>query len=1228
MTRARLTQVFDLLLLAPDIQEEILFAGAVDDIEPLAERDLRPIVEGPGGDRARSHVDLSSINSQQVQVRLWRDRLDEPGTSTIVARAMPLGRDEDWTVDGRVGRTEEPACRSEPTLRSAATTPVDLDVPVTSSDAALRDDRDATRTADRSIHASSCPSIPAPLRERDAKRYEIVGEHGRGGLGRVFRARDTELGREVAIKELLRPEDWTAKVRFFREAIITSRLEHPGIVPVHEAGCWPDGTPFYSMKLVSGTPLSKLIERTGTWEHRVSLVSHVAAVADAIAYAHSKRIIHRDLKPANVIIGAFGETVVIDWGLAKPLDDDTETVQPAMPAAPPHDLTMTGTVLGTPAYMAPEQTRGEPLDERADIFALGRILSHVVTGEIGLPESSGRATAGTPIPRELESIIRQATRSDRRSRYLTAADFAADLRRFLAGDLVAAHSYRRRDLARRWLGSHSAVIGIALVAFIAIAVVAAIGVVRLSTARDEIASQRNVAEARATELEQERDLSNHRSQALVLGQARRLVKDDPAAALQLLADNLDIVHEARDLVALIAEAAHGGLPDHVFATKAPAIAALSPDGNLLAIHDAGALTVHDVATGEVVRRWETPIAASIFRNIDWLDAQRVASIASGGVVNVFDIGSGDTAAISKRCGQAQLAVDSDTRTLATICDDGAAVVAWVEGESLRTRDIYIARATSVAAGFAKAFVGDAEGIVHVFAGPELARHSQMRMSGTRLTAIAPSATTDHVLIGTADGVLSEADLVHRAITSQVDVGGGAPVYWIEAAGPHTAVAVARDHVAIADLARKAVVMQHPGGSFRVLGDYVVIADTGLLHVTALDGTWSGDVGAHSTTAEWIAVAGDHLVTVDDDDGTARLWSRFPMPDRRIRVDGNTTDLIDTNVANGVAFASDHGDVGYCESPSRCSRMPGRHAPRGLLKSNQDGTLIAYAGVGTKSLETWSRVTGEHHQVSLPARFNDVQLDGSRVAVAMTRRLIWVIEGGVVRAELEAPVSCENVFELWWLSSDALAVNCSSHDLNTVAWATGQWKTTPVTLDTGIFTTAPLRGSATAIGTRYGAGWFVAGDQPAAAFFCVLTNGAFEMPADRSVAFMPCDEGVLSIDAEGAIARLPTAVAGVVGAIEPMSTPNMVAISSSKGAMFWDVATDVLWSVPLDVGVEATVFGGGSDYVFVTSMPGAIEAWRKDKLRAVPLKQSSAVDWMVSYVSKAGLNRTKITVSDI
>ena len=159
-----------------------------------------------------------------------------------------------------------------------------------------------------------------------AGRYLVEALLGRGGMASVFRARHTVTGRRVALKVLHPRPHWEPDEveRFVREARITARLQHPAIVPVYESGRWPTGEPFYAMRLVRGRSLADVVRNTHGLAERLALVPNLVAVADALAYAHAQRVIHRDLKPGNVLLGAFGETVVIDWGLAKDLAARTD----------------------------------------------------------------------------------------------------------------------------------------------------------------------------------------------------------------------------------------------------------------------------------------------------------------------------------------------------------------------------------------------------------------------------------------------------------------------------------------------------------------------------------------------------------------------------------------------------------------------------------------------------------------------------------------------------------------------------------------------------------------------------------------------------------------------------------------------------------------------------------------------------------------------------------------
>ncbi len=365
------------------------------------------------------------------------------------------------------------------------------------------------------------------LLEVDPAHYVIDREIARGGMGRVLVARDRRLGREVAVKETLVTGGRVAR-RFEREARITARLQHPAIVGIHEAGTWPSGEAFYAMRLVSGRSLDQAVAAAPTYAARLALLPSVLAVADAMAYAHGQRVIHRDLKPRNVVVGEFGETVVIDWGLAKELghEEPLDATWPDGPGAAPAAAgsssqgstggeTVAGEVLGTPAYMPPEQANGVAVDERADVYAIGAILYHVLTGQPPYQADStaellAAVFAGPPpavssrapeAAGELIAIVERAMARDPAARYATARALAEDLRRFQNGQLVGAHRYSLRQLVRRWLRRHRT--GLAALATAA-AVAVVIGVVairRVVTAERAARAERAAAVAHQQDAE-------------------------------------------------------------------------------------------------------------------------------------------------------------------------------------------------------------------------------------------------------------------------------------------------------------------------------------------------------------------------------------------------------------------------------------------------------------------------------------------------------------------------------------------------------------------------------------------------------------------------------------------------------------------------------------------------------------------------------------------------------
>ena len=437
----------------------------------------------------------------------------------------------------------EPAPKPAPATGDAITASMADSSRVPAVDNGAPSPIDPTRTSPRTCGSPSepLPDLATVAQFRDPRRYDILGEHGRGGLGRVARAHDRELGRDIAIKELI-SRGPVSEIRFLREALITARLEHPGIVPVHEAGRWPDGTPFYAMKLVAGRPLRDLIAERRTLDERIGLLHHVIAVADAIAYAHGRSIIHRDLKPSNVIVGDYGETVVIDWGLAKDLTAAEELSMSVGPDGVVRDdgLTSAGTVLGTPAYMAPEQARGEPVDARADVFALGAMLWELCSIERLPPAYTGqrhRILRRAGVDQDLATIIAKAVDPDPALRYPDAGALAADLMAFKAGARIAARRYSPWALLAHWTRRHrAAAITVACATVIAIAGIL-LYVRNVRAERDHAEVARN-AEQRAREATAaavaEKQLADARATQAALEQGRAaLLYGEPEAQARL-----------------------------------------------------------------------------------------------------------------------------------------------------------------------------------------------------------------------------------------------------------------------------------------------------------------------------------------------------------------------------------------------------------------------------------------------------------------------------------------------------------------------------------------------------------------------------------------------------------------------------------------------------------------------------------------------------------------------
>jgi len=283
-------------------------------------------------------------------------------------------------------------------------------------------------------------------------RYRVIDEIGRGGMGIVWRAEDLTLDREVAVKVLSAvPGGDDAGARFAREAKIIARLDHPGIVPIHDAGELSDGRVFYVMKLVRGARVDEWIEGAPAVAERLRLFEKVC---DAVGFAHAHGVVHRDLKPQNVMVGAFGEVFVMDWGVAKLLDSGPSDERST--GAGGDGDTRDGVAVGTRGYMAPEQERGDAasVDSRADVYALGGLLRFLLTGRH--PDQSD----GEPLPRALAAVVDKATARDPESRYATVVELSVEVSRWLDGLRVEAHRESVVDRVGRWTRKYRVAIAV------------------------------------------------------------------------------------------------------------------------------------------------------------------------------------------------------------------------------------------------------------------------------------------------------------------------------------------------------------------------------------------------------------------------------------------------------------------------------------------------------------------------------------------------------------------------------------------------------------------------------------------------------------------------------------------------------------------------------------------------------------------------------------------------
>ncbi|MGE3853726.1 MAG: protein kinase [Planctomycetota bacterium] len=415
----------------------------------------------------------------------------------------------------------------------------------------------ASSTAD---DGSNIHGLEIALALASRTKFHIGRELGRGGTARVLAARDVSLRRDVALKYLARPE--AGQARFIEEAQITAQLQHPNIVPVYELGVDKQKRAYMAMKRVHGRTLSQVIANAhahadrnpSDWPRFLRrLLDSFLKVCDAIGYAHARKVIHRDLKPDNVMVGAFGEVLVMDWGLARPLTGESASHDDMLvpDAPPPPDvksdrrfmLTLDGQIVGTLPYMPPEQAEGRhsELDTRADIYSLGAVLYQVLTNsapftgtdlqklrdqvsEGRLLPPSRRAPAER-VPRELEAVVLRAMAFDPADRYPTAGALRDDVERFMDGRALESVQYGRIELIAKWVQRNRVLAG-GVAATILALVAGLVGILLVDS------------EARARDARAQADLQR--------GEAERLAESQRAQTAELNRAKADAAREAAE----------------------------------------------------------------------------------------------------------------------------------------------------------------------------------------------------------------------------------------------------------------------------------------------------------------------------------------------------------------------------------------------------------------------------------------------------------------------------------------------------------------------------------------------------------------------------------------------------------------------------------------------------------------------------------------------------------
>lgn len=810
----------------------------------------------------------------------------------------------------------------------------------------------------------------------DAAGFAVIDEDvytdwsaldARGGMGQIFRARDRRLGRYVAIKQLRRdvPDHGNLRQRFEREARLTARLQHPAIVGVYEAGVLRDGEPFYAMPLLRGAPLTTEIVHRTTLEDRLGLLTNVIAVVDAVAYAHDTGIVHRDLKPDNILVGTFGETVLIDWGLAKDLHEGVGELDGVYRTLPSDGMTQMGA--GTAHYMPPEQARGEEPDERADIYALGATLYHVLAGHppyAGDGSTDVRRTLATgasaprlpdEVPPELADIVAKAMTHEPAGRYASARDLADELRRFQTGQLLTSRRYSFAELVRHFARRHRTALRIVAIALAAVLAVVVIAFVRIGRARDQ--AERN-------EVRAEREL--RRSQGIVASRTAN-DPDQRLAAIELAVGALDpAVPET--LQGLIDAFAAG--PPLVPLAHDGVIKSFARAGDrLLGIDDARSLVVWQLPGGAQIARWPSALPEPE-RAVVSPDGTRALVCGFDPSAEVFDLATGAHRRIEANANLEGCGFLPDGRII-TAAD--AVVVRDPRTLAVAQRFALPAPAAGMAVGAHHVAVATVDGTLWLW---DLT--GEPRAIATKLplgSALAFDADERTLLD-------NGTDQVTRAFALS---GGDPTVVYTESGHALGALASSHAHIAIGtwdtDETRSTVIVPSAGGAHVTApgmfaawldDERAIVGGAGAAVIDAATGGVVVPLGNPKGELQALAL-GDGRVATASRDGQAYLWDLHGIP---LGTTGEITEL--ARHGDRVLATSLDGSV-WSWATATPSAMRRLHTGREVMAALWLGDAVVIADLAGE-VRILSDDGRDVARATLPGPIRALATDGFRVAI--------------------------------------------------------------------------------------------------------------------------------------------------------------------------------------------------------------------------------------------------------